>query len=245
MAVIAKWLWHIHTFAYIGDSWVPDRWLGSPDDRDMYLLSPGRDPECLTDDRNRQTTSKYTYFHLEETLGAWQMAGTARQPRHIHTFPSKRLWVPDRWQESSDDLEIYILSPRTDSGCLTDGRNRQTTSTYTYFHLEETLSAWQMTGISSQLWYLHTFIRGYILSGPFVSFTLITWSVSGHSTTFLTVEYKINYKIKTLVRKNMFIVSLFFHSGVQYNGACLRFMWCLRASEVLLRKLISESVCVA
>ena len=42
---------------------MPDRWLGSPDDRDMYLLSPGRDPECLTDDRNLQSALIPAYFH--------------------------------------------------------------------------------------------------------------------------------------------------------------------------------------
>jgi hypothetical protein len=43
---------------------VPDGWQESPDDLDMYILSPGRDSECLADGRNRQSTLIPTYFYL-------------------------------------------------------------------------------------------------------------------------------------------------------------------------------------
>ena len=44
---------------------MPDRWLGSPEDLDICILSPGRDSECLAYGRNRQSALIPTYFHLK------------------------------------------------------------------------------------------------------------------------------------------------------------------------------------
>ena len=47
---------------------MPGRWLGSPEDLDIYILSPGRDSECLADGSIRQSALIPTYFHLRYIL---------------------------------------------------------------------------------------------------------------------------------------------------------------------------------
>jgi hypothetical protein len=73
---------------------------------DMNILSPIKDSQYVTDDVS------------------WR--------RHEHTFTHKRLLMSDRWRsQAALDVHTFIYN----ISAMSDGVNRRTASTYTYFHL--------------------------------------------------------------------------------------------------------------
>jgi len=98
----------------------------------MYILPRIGGGHDLTHVANCNTGLIYTYVHLWDTVIVWQMPLVGRQVRYVHTFTYKILWVFDRWHRSSYGLDIQ--SPVTDCQCLTDGINRQASSTHTHTH---------------------------------------------------------------------------------------------------------------
>jgi len=89
----------------------------------MYTLPPTKDYYSLGSAVNHQTAFTCTHFHLQKTITLSEVQLIIRRPSHVHISTYKRLLLPQKCSQSSDNIHMYTFPP-TNTLCHPNSLNR-------------------------------------------------------------------------------------------------------------------------